>query len=171
MRGVPLSSLHCSVARTLDVVGERWTLLVLRDAINGIRRFDDFAASLPIATNVLTARLQTLVEHGILARVPYQERPVRYEYRLTDKGRDLYPVVIALLQWGDKYLAGEDGPPLELAHKTDGHPVGAAVVCQGCGETLTPRDVQAKRSAASKRRLAARVGVSSSDGDYESHAT
>src|SRR5512141_1570322 len=107
MRGVPLSDLHCSVARTLDIVGERWTLLILRDAFNGRRRFEDFAASLPIATNVLTARLQTLVAHGIMERTRYQERPPRYEYRLTDKGRSLYPVLIALLQWGDTYLAGE----------------------------------------------------------------
>src|SRR5947209_433167 len=113
MRGVPLSSLHCSVARTLDVVGERWSLLVLRDAFNGVRRFEDFAARLPIARNVLTNRLQTLVAHGVLERLPYQEHPPRYEYRLTPKGRDLYPVIIALLQWGDRYLAGEDGPPIE----------------------------------------------------------
>src|SRR5205823_5559561 len=92
MRGVQLSSLQCSIARTLDVVGERWSLLVLRDAFNGVRRFEDFATSLPIATNVLTARLQTLVGHGILQRERYQEHPPRYEYRLTEKGRKLYPV-------------------------------------------------------------------------------
>src|SRR5262249_52054022 len=105
MRGVALSSLNCSIARTLDVVGERWTLLVLRDAFNGVRRFEDFPASLPLARNVLTDRLQTLVEHGILQRRRYQERPPRYEYRLTEKGFELYPVLIALLQWGDRHLA------------------------------------------------------------------
>src|SRR3982751_3153860 len=104
MRGVPLSTLHCSIARTLDIVGERWTLLILRDAFNDVRRFEDFAAGLPVARNILTDRLQTLVAHGILERRRYQERPPRYEYRLTAKGMELYPVLIALLQWGDRHL-------------------------------------------------------------------
>jgi DNA-binding HxlR family transcriptional regulator len=107
MRGVSLSSLNCSIARTLDVVGERWTLLILRDAFNGVRRFEDFAASLPVARNVLADRLATLVEHGILRREQYEERPPRFQYRLTPKGFELYPVLMALLQWGDKHLAGE----------------------------------------------------------------
>lgn len=145
MRGVSLSSLHCSIARTLDIVGERWSLLVLRDAFNGVRRFEDFAASLPIASNVLAARLQTLVAHGVLSREPYQQRPPRYEYRLTVKGRKLYPVLIALLQWGDEFLAGEAGPPLDLEHRDCGHAIGAEVVCRGCGQTLTPRDVRRRR--------------------------
>ena len=94
MRGVQLSDLHCSVARTLDIVGERWTLLILRDAFNGKRRFEEFARSPPIARNVLTGRLQTLVEHDIFERVRYQERPDRFEYRMTSAGRELYPVMI-----------------------------------------------------------------------------
>lgn len=151
MRGVPLSSLHCSIARTLDVVGERWTLLVLRDAFNGVRRFEDFAARLPIARNILTDRLQTLVEHGILRRDPYQERPARYEYRLTPKGMELYPVLIALLQWGDRHLAGEDGPPLDVLHRDCGHPVTAAVLCTGCGQTLTARDARGIYRSATSR--------------------
>src|SRR6266498_3568892 len=122
MRGVPLATLHCSIARTLDIVGERWTLLILRDAFSGVRRFEDFATSLPVARNVLTDRLHTLVEHGILRRHRYQERPARYEYRLTTKGMELYPVLIALLQWGDRHLAGEDGPPVEVQHAACGHP-------------------------------------------------
>jgi DNA-binding HxlR family transcriptional regulator len=153
MRGVSLSTLHCSIARTLDVVGERWSLLILRDAFNGVRRFEDFAARLPIASNVLTARLQTLVAHGILERHPYQDRPVRHEYRLTDKGRRLYPVLIALLQWGDTFLAGEEGPPLELAHRDCGHPIAAEVVCQGCRQTLTARDIRRKRPSATTSEL------------------
>jgi DNA-binding HxlR family transcriptional regulator len=142
MRGVPLSSLHCSIARTLDVVGERWTLLVLRDAFNGARRFADFADRLPIARNILTDRLQTLVEHGIFRRDRYQERPDRYEYRLTDKGMELYPVLIALLQWGDRYLAGDDGPPVEVRHTACGGHAAATVVCTDCGQTLTARDTR-----------------------------
>jgi DNA-binding HxlR family transcriptional regulator len=144
MRGVQLSDLHCSVARTLDIVGERWTLLLLRDAFNGNRRFEDFAHSLPIARNVLTSRLQTLVEHDILERVSYQIRPERFEYRMTSAGRELYPVMISLLQWGDRHLAGLDGPPLELLHRDcGGHPE-AQVVCSDCGEALQPRDSTAE---------------------------
>lgn len=142
MRGVPLSSLHCSIARTLDVVGERWTLLILRDAFNNVRRFDQFAERLPVARNVLTDRLSTLVEHGILHREQYQDRPARYEYRLTPKGMDLYPVLIGLLQWGDRHLAGVDGPPLDLVHRACGHAVAAEVVCTGCRQELTPRDAR-----------------------------
>ncbi len=152
MRGVSLSTLRCSIARALDVVGERWTLLILRDAFNGVRRFEDFAASLPLARNVLTDRLQTLVAHGILRRHRYQERPERYEYRLTAKGMELYPVLIALLQWGDRHLAGEAGPPVEVGHTACGHRAAAAVVCTGCGQTLTARDTWGiYRPAASDR--------------------
>ena len=133
MRGVQLSELHCSVARTLDIVGERWTLLVLRDAFNGKRRFEEFTASLPVARNVLSKRLATLVEHGVLERRRYQERPERFEYRLTSAGRELYPVLIGLLQWGDRHLAGEDGPPLVVTHRgCTGHPE-SRVVCSECG--------------------------------------
>ncbi|MDA0352779.1 MAG: helix-turn-helix domain-containing protein [Chloroflexi bacterium] len=148
MRGVKLSDLHCSVARTLDIVGERWTLLVLRDAFNGKRRFEEFAASLPIARNVLTDRLNTLVDHGVLSRVPYQERPERFEYRLTESGRELYPVLIGLLQWGDRHLAGREGPPLIVTHRNcSGHPE-AVVVCTDCGEPLDPRASTARYGSA-----------------------
>lgn len=147
MRGVSLSELHCSVARTLDIVGERWTMLVLRDAFNGVRRFDDFARSLPIARNVLAQRLRTLVEHGVLTRQQYEERPPRYEYRLTDKGRDLYPVLVGMLQWGDRYLAGPGGPPLDLRHRDCGGAVRSAVVCTDCGEPVAPRNARARSAA------------------------
>lgn len=143
MRGVSLANLHCSIARTLDVIGERWTLLILRDAFTGVRRFEDFAASLPVARNILTDRLQTLVEHGILRRDRYQERPDRYEYRLTAKGMELYPVLIALLQWGDRHLAGEDGPPVNVVHRDCGHHAEAAVVCTGCCSIVTARETKA----------------------------
>lgn len=148
-----LSDLHCSVARSLDVIGERWTMLVLRDAFNGLTKFDEFAQSLPIARNILAARLKTLVEHGVLDRVPYQERPPRYEYRLTAKGADLYPVLIGLFNWGDAYLAGEEGPPREFEHRNCEAPAprpAAVVVCSGCGEPIGPRDV--RRAGASRAR-------------------
>jgi DNA-binding HxlR family transcriptional regulator len=156
MRGVPLSSLRCSIARTLDVVGERWTLLIVRDAFNGKRRFEEFAAGLPIARNVLSARLLALVRQGIIERTPYQDRPRRYEYRLTPKGRELYPVLIALLQWGDRYLVDEDGPPIEVRHRDCGHPVRAEVVCSGCGAALTSRDTRGRRPVSEVAAPAAR---------------
>jgi DNA-binding HxlR family transcriptional regulator len=142
MRGVPLGTLNCPVARTLDIVGERWTLLVLRDAFNGVRRFEEFAARLPIARNVLADRLRTLVEHGILDRKPYQDHPPRYEYRLTPAGMELYPVIVALMQWGNRHRMGEAAPTLEVRHKGCGHHAEAAVVCSGCGERLTARDAR-----------------------------
>lgn len=140
-----LAELHCSVARSLDVIGERWTMLVLRDAFNGLTKFDEFAESLPMARNILAARLKTLVDHGVLSRELYQEHPPRHEYRLTKKGADLYPVLIGLFNWGDEYLAGEDGPPRVFAHRNceaDGARPESVVVCAGCGEPLEPRDIR-----------------------------
>ncbi len=101
-RRVDLSTFSCSVARTLDVVGDKWTLLVLRDAFYGVRRFEDFARDLGIARNVLTDRLGTLVDAGVLERRQYTEHPPRFEYRLTAKGRDLLPVLLTMMRWGDK---------------------------------------------------------------------
>lgn len=139
MRGTSLSDLNCSVARTLDIVGERWTLLILRDAFNGIRRFDQFLETMPIARNVLAARLRKLVDHGVLDRVRYQERPERFEYRLTPAGLEFYPAIISLLQWGDRHLAGTDGPPMKVTHKACGGQPLAQVVCADCGDTVDPR--------------------------------
>ena len=120
---------NCSIARTLEVVGERWTLLIVRDAFMGLRRFDEFQASLGIARNVLTDRLNRLVDEGILERVPYSERPPRYEYVLTPKGRELDVALAGLRQWGDKHLT--DKPPRLLRSKADGRPVIAALVPEG----------------------------------------
>ena len=131
----------CSVARALELVGERWTLLILRDAFLGVRRFDDFQRSLGIARNVLNTRLQRLVEAGLLERRRYQERPERFEYRLTEMGIGLWPSIVALMQWGDQYLAGEAGPPLRLEHKGCGGTVNDRRACDRCGADLTARDV------------------------------
>jgi DNA-binding HxlR family transcriptional regulator len=120
---------NCSIARALEVVGERWTLLIIRDAFLGLRRFDQFQQSLAIARNVLTDRLNRLVEEGILDRVPYSERPERYEYRLTPKGRDLSIALAGLRQWGDKYRCQE--PPRITRRKSDKRPVIAAFVPEG----------------------------------------
>jgi DNA-binding HxlR family transcriptional regulator len=133
----------CSIARTLELVGERWTLLIVRDAFLGVRRFDDFQQSLGVSRGVLTDRLKRLVESGILERRRYQERPPRYEYRLTDKGRDLWPVTVAFLKWGDRYLA-EDGPPKLILHRGCGGEVTERLACSKCGAELTVQDVEAK---------------------------
>src|SRR6202165_3150374 len=107
--------MNCSIARALDVLGEWWTLLVVREAFRGVRRFDGFVERLGIAPDILSSRLGRLVEHGVLEERAYQERPPRVEYRLTSKGRDLFPVLLALMAWGDRWYA-EDGPPIDLIH-------------------------------------------------------
>jgi DNA-binding HxlR family transcriptional regulator len=134
---------QCSIARTLEVVGDRWTLLVLRDAFNRTRRFEDFQRSLGVARNVLTDRLNRLVEEGLLEKRPYQENPPRYEYRLTEKALDLWPAMIALMRWGDRYLAPE-GPPWQIIHRECGGDVTERLRCERCGADLGPRDVVRK---------------------------
>ena len=129
----------CSIARTLERIGDRWTMLIVRDAFLGVRRFDDFQRELGVARNVLTDRLGRLVDEGILDKRAYQERPERFEYRLTEKGIDLWPVIVALLQFGDAYYAPE-GPPVVLTHKQCGGQVDAHRICDRCGKRLTARD-------------------------------
>ena len=131
----------CSVARTLEVVGERWTILILRDALMDVRRFDQFLTRLGIARNVLTDRLNRLVDNGILERVAYQERPVRHEYRLTRKGRELVPVIITLMEWGDRHLAGDAGAPIINEHRVCGGHVVAQLVCEDCGRPVELEEV------------------------------
>jgi DNA-binding HxlR family transcriptional regulator len=130
---------NCSIAGTLELIGERWTLLILRDAFHRVRRFEDFQRRLGIARNVLSNRLQTLVDAGILERRLYQEHPARYEYRLTEKGIDLWPVLMALVHWGDKYVA-ENGPPVIIEHKNCGGLVNDHLTCERCGQPLSARD-------------------------------
>ena len=117
MRWDEIGEMPCSVARTLSVIGDRWTVLILRDCFLGARRFDHFAASLDVSPHVLSTRLGKLVEHGILDRRAYQDHPVRHEYRLTEKGRDLYPVLGSMLQWGDRWMSGPEGPPARVRHR------------------------------------------------------
>ena len=133
---------RCSIARSLEVVGERWALLVLREVFIGIRRFDQMQQHLGIARNILADRLRTLVAHGILEQRLYQERPPRYEYRLTEKGIDLYPALMMLMAWGDKHLSGRRGPALALEHKGCGHATTLTVACSECGERVTARDIR-----------------------------
>jgi DNA-binding HxlR family transcriptional regulator len=139
---------NCSIARALEVVGERWTLLIVRDVFLGRRRFDQLQESLGIARNVLTDRLNRLVEEGILERVPYSERPVRYEYRLTSKGLELNVALTALRQWGDKHLSGQ--PPRLLRRKADKKPVIAALVPKGA-DVLRPEEVETVPGPGMKR--------------------
>jgi DNA-binding HxlR family transcriptional regulator len=143
MLGRTYESQTCSVARTLELVGERWTLLIIRDAFLGVRRFGDFAERLGVARNVLQDRLERLVETGILEKVPYQERPLRHEYRLTAMGRDLWPSIVALLQFGDKHLAPEAGPPMLLLHRGCGGELDGRRTCRTCGAAVELRDVEA----------------------------
>jgi DNA-binding HxlR family transcriptional regulator len=128
----------CSIARTLELVGEKWALLAVREVFLGDRRFDEMVRRTGAPRDTLAARLKTLVGAGILERQQYSEHPVRHEYRLTPAGLDLYPVILTLLRWGDEHLAGPDGPPLTIEHRC-GHRLVAQVVCQACGEPVDPR--------------------------------
>lgn len=136
MLGNTYDTQNCSIAHALEAVGERWTLLILRDAIRGSRRFEDFLSGLGIARNVLTARLTRMVEQGLLERAPYQDRPVRHEYRLTDKGRDFVPVLAGLLEWGDRYTPCPSGPPAVITHTDCGRKVTLTAVCVHCDTTV-----------------------------------
>lgn len=141
MQRASFSDMRCSVAQCLEVVGEWWSLLIVRDCFLGVTRFDDFVERLGIARNVLRQRLATLVDAGVLERVAYSERPPRFEYRLTAKGRDLWPVIDSLRQWGDRYAA-PGGPPVQVRHKACGHTVDPVLTCPHCGERLAAGDMR-----------------------------
>ena len=141
MKWQALGDQPCSMARSLAVIGDRWTLMILRDCFLGLRRFDDLQTSLGISRTIVTERLNALLDDGVLVRAAYQDRPPRHEYRLTAKGLDLHPVVMAMVHWGDRYYAGETGAPLIHTHRgcgCDFHPV---QTCSECGEPVTARDV------------------------------
>jgi DNA-binding HxlR family transcriptional regulator len=144
MLGRDYASQTCSIARTLELVGERWTLLIVRNVYLGVRRFDALQAQLGIARNVLASRLESLTTSGILKRRPYGERPVRHEYVLTDKGRALWPVLVELMQWGDRYASTPEGPPVLLRHRDCGGLVGPHRACTRCGALLALGDVYAE---------------------------
>ncbi len=145
MKKVSFAAMQCSVAQALEVIGEWWTLLILRDAFLGVTRFDDFASRLGIARNVLTARLDTLVDNDVLIRVPYDEARGRSDYRLTDKGRALLPVLTAIRQWGDEWILGEEHAPVVVEHTTCGEISRGVLTCDHCGGELTTRTVRARR--------------------------
>ena len=133
----------CSIAATLAAVGDRWTLLILRDLFRGVRRFERLHQDLGIARNLLTDRLQRLVDLEIVHRVPYQDRPVRHEYHLTTKGADLSPALVALMHWGDRWYA-VDGPPTLLVHDACGTPLDQAVSCPACHEPVRPHHIRSR---------------------------
>jgi len=144
MRRTSFSDMSCSIARCLEQVGDWWTLLIVREAFFGTRRFGEFQSHLGIAPNVLSARLQSLVQHGILQAVAESENGRVLDYRLTDKGRDLFPVIIAMLQWGDRHAAAPQGPPVQIVDREGGRPIEALQVRAQDGRVLQARDVRVR---------------------------
>ena len=136
------ADMDCSVAQCLEVVGEWWSMLIVRDVFLGVTRFEDFQRRLGISRNILQQRLSRLVDAGVLTRVPYSDHPPRSDYRLTDKGRDLWPVLTAMRQWGDTYAA-PTGPPIEVTHRDCGSTAPLVLTCADCGAVVGPRDVTA----------------------------
>lgn len=143
MRQTSFAAMHCSLARTLEVVGDWWSPLILRDLFLGLDRFDQLVADLGIARNLLADRLDTLVAGGVVARTPYQEQPRRHRYALTEAGRELAPVLLALTAWGDKWASTPDGPPLRIRHDACGATTKPTVCCSACGDPLTADQVTA----------------------------
>ena len=144
MRWDELKTETCSVARTVSVIGDRWTILILRDAFMRVRRFEDFERRLGITRHVLADRLRKLVRLGVLRRVPYQHKPPRYEYRLTPKGLDLQPVLLALVRWGDTHMAGDGGRPVLLENRDCGQVFEPVVVCSHCGGPVDAHNVRTR---------------------------
>lgn len=136
----------CSIARTLGVIGESWTLLIIRNCFLGTTRFEDFQSQLGLTRHVLSDRLKMLVENELLKKVPYGEKAGRFEYRLTAKGRALYPVIVTMTNWGDTWLADENGPPISYVHTKCGSETKPILSCSCCGEAIEPQDMTVKRS-------------------------
>jgi DNA-binding HxlR family transcriptional regulator len=150
MKESELGNLTCSVARSVSVLGDAWTLLIVRELFLGTRRYDDFLAYTGMAPKLLAARLKRLTELGVVKRVPYSDKPLRYEYKLTQMGMELYPIIVSITQWGDRWTkrGRERSAPLQLVHKSCGHLLGASLICACCGEKLDPHDVQVTQSKA-----------------------
>ncbi|MFI5957114.1 winged helix-turn-helix transcriptional regulator [Cryptosporangium sp. NPDC051539] len=146
MRWSEIGGERCSVARTLSVIGERWTMLVLREAFMGVRRFEEIQHRTGAARPVLSDRLRQLTEAGILRRVRYAEKPDRYEYRLTRKGVDLYPVIVSLMSWGDQHMDDGNGAPVRLTHRDCEGELSPTLSCGTCGRPVTAHDVRATTS-------------------------
>lgn len=145
MKWNDLDQEHCSVARTVSVIGDRWTLLVLRDCFLGMRRFEDFQQRLKISRPMLADRLGKLVQVGVLKKVAYQEAPTRFEYRLTPKGVDLHPIIMSIVHWGDIHMTSKDGRPLLHRHTSCGHLFDPVIVCSECSAEIRAKDVMVEK--------------------------
>ena len=148
MKWSELADEPCSVARSVAVIGDRWTLMLLRDCFLGVRRFEEFERRLRISRSIIAERLKRLVDEGVLRREAYQQHPSRYEYRLTDKGLTLHPVIMAIVHWGDTHYAGDESPPLLHRHKACGCDFAPVMTCSECGEAVTARDVEVRAGRA-----------------------
>lgn len=148
MKWNDVSSEQCSVARVSAVLGDRWTLIILSECFLGVRRFESFQERLSIPRTTLSTRLQKLEEHGVLERRLYQSAPDRYDYRLTEKGRGLYPVLSTIVTWGDVYYADEAGPPIIRTHHSCGRDIQPVLTCPDCGEEIDPREMTARKRPA-----------------------
>jgi DNA-binding HxlR family transcriptional regulator len=162
MRRTSFAGMHCSIARSLEVMGDWWTPLIVRDLYLGLSRFDELATDLGISRNLLTTRLAALVDRGLVERRRYSERPPRDTYHLTPMGLDLVPALMALTAWGDRWLAGRQGPPIRLRHRGCGRLFTPTVACSRCGRAVGPGDVTAQggaggRSAPGTRLIAQRL--------------
>lgn len=152
MRWNEIDTMTCSIARTLSVVGDRWTMLIIRDVFLGIRRFDGMQRDLRLTPHRLSDRLRKLVRDGILTRVEYEKRPRRFEYRLTEKGVDLYPLIVTMIEWGDRWMAGRAGVPIELIHRPCGHSIKPHLTCPNCETRIEPREMSVRPGPALRNR-------------------
>jgi DNA-binding HxlR family transcriptional regulator len=163
MRRTDTSAWPCNIARSAAVLGDHWNILLIRQACLGARRYEHFQRTLGIGRNMLTVRLKGLVDQGILERVCYQARPPRFEYRLTDKGRDAYTVLAAMDAWGRRWLAGPEGTPVLLRHQVCGNDVHAVVVCSACSQPLDVREVTCRPASSAGLRAARSPRSTASD--------
>ncbi|MFE2989087.1 winged helix-turn-helix transcriptional regulator [Streptomyces sp. NPDC059262] len=159
MRRTSFANWPCSIARTMDLLGDWWTPLVLREAFYGIKRFDVFQEELGIARNTLADRLRRLVDEGLMEKRAYQQEPVRYDYVLTDMGRDFFGVLAAMNRWGDRWLAEEAGPPVVFHHDRCGQEGHAEVVCSACKEPMTAENTRPRLGPGYPSRLAERPDI------------
>lgn len=158
MRWSEIGDEACSVARTVSVVGDRWTLLILRDCFLRVRRFDDFQARIGVTRHILADRLKKLVAEGILVKNAYQDHPPRHEYRLTQKGLDLHPVIMGLVHWGDVHMAGRGGRPLLHTHRACGHDFDPVTTCSACAAPVTAREIDVRPGPGADAGVAAKSG-------------
>ena len=152
MRWSEIDTMTCSIARTLSVVGDRWTMLIIRDAFLGLRRFEAIQQDLHLTPHRLSDRLRKLVRDGILVRVEYEKHPRRFEYRLTEKGIDLYPLIVVMLEWGDRWMAGSAGAPVELVHRPCGQSIKPELTCPSCKSKIKPREMSSRPGPAIRKR-------------------